>query len=467
MNLAFSTVSINSLLYELVLLRHSSTRFLFATASVLTGLAVSATTQLIFGSTATLVFAVTVVICTALLGLTAGLCAVILAILALDFFYIPPSFEFNMDASTLRIGVELGILAVGSHFAERRIFAKFRRPKESIQGVLDGTQDGQVYGWAFDPDHPFTPVFLTLLVNHRPMTCVAAINYRPDLAEAMLGKGNCGFTADLGSLFPAATEALVDVRLPNGTSLANAPRTLKISAYARPKGPTVLFMHIPKTAGTAFREAIAANYKHFEIAYLYPTLPGFLVDDLRLLPMEQRRCYRMIIGHFQFGMHEALPQESQYITVVREPTARVLSHYAYLQQTQPDLVTEGGGVLPLKSFLEQRLTVDFDNAMVRFFSGVGQRAFPPGALSRDVFDLAVYNLRTAFTFVGHQETSTASFAWLRNHFGWHAKAGLEVANPGKRQSPFEKEPGLLKSIRHYNHWDYLFYEEILRTFPQT
>lgn len=228
----------------------------------------------------------------------------------------------------------------------------------------------------------------------------------------------------------------------------------------------MLFMHIPKTAGTAFREAIAANYDHAEIAYLYPTVPGLLAKDLRALPVEQRRSFRAVIGHFQFGMHEALPQQSEYVTIVREPTARILSHYAYLQKVQPELVNGNGRLLTLEEIFEEQLTVDFDNAMVRLFSGVDQRVFSPGTLTRDIYNLAVHNLRTAFTFVGHQETSAASFAKLQARFGWHARSGLENVNAGNTPSFSEVMPATLKAIRHYNHWDYLLYEEILRIHPR-
>lgn len=123
-------------------------------------------------------------------------------------------------------------------------------------------------------------------------------------------------------------------------------------------------------------------------------------------------------------------------------------------------------MLPLKEVFEQRLTVDFDNAMVRLFSRVDQRIFPPGTLTHDIFDRAVDNLRTAFTFVGHQEASAAAVAKLKERFGWHATAGLEHVNTGNQHYVPEITPRLREAIRRYNHWDYLLYEEILRIFPR-
>jgi hypothetical protein len=368
------------------------------------------------------------------------------------------------------MGLGLLALAGSSHLVQQRISERIRNQKTNvlpgIQGSFDGVQDGRAYGWAFDPNHPSKPVFLTVRVNDQPVACVAAVHYRPDLVRLKIGSGSYAFYADLAWLFPVEREAVIDVRLPSGAPLAGSPRTIKVLPCARPQQPTVLFMHIPKTAGTAFREAIAANYKHPEIAYLYPTLPGFLVGDLRALPVEQRRSYRIVIGHFQFGMHEALPQQSEYITIVREPVARVLSQYAYFLRTEPGLLSASGSLMSLEEVLERRLAVDFDNATVRCFSGVNQRVFPPGTLTRDIFDRAVHNLRTAFTFVGHQESSGTSFEWLRNHFGWHATAKLEHLNPGTMRSQLEINPGLLAAVRHYNHWDCLFHEEVLRIFPR-
>ena len=463
-----SPSTVNWLFDELAHLRHRKTRFLLAAASVLAALTIAVCTQLIFGSLAALIFAVAVVVSTSLFGLVAGLCTAVFAVFVLDFFYIPPAFVINMDTSTLRAAVGLMAFAGISHLAKQKISAEIRRrkPLAQIQGFFDGIEDGRVYGWAHDPLHPSRPVFLTVLANEQPVACVAAVHFRPDLAALKVHSGNYAFYADLACLFPVETEALVDVRLPSGESLPGAPRTLRISPRARPPCPTVLFMHIPKTAGTAFREAIAANYSHAEIAYLYPTVPGLLAKDLRALPVEQRRSYRMVIGHFQFGMHEALPQPCEYVTIVREPTARVLSQYAYLRQTQPELVSDNGRFMPLEAVFEQRLTVDFDNAMVRLFSGVDQRVFPPGTLTCDIFDRAVRNLRTAFTIVGHQETSAASFAKLQTRFGWHATDKLENVNAGSIRSSSELTPTLLEAIKHYNHWDYLLYEEILRIFPR-
>ncbi len=471
MDLRLGVSELNGLLSGLAPLRRIRARFLLAPATVLAALLLTASAQWVFGSAAAAVFALTVIVSTSLFGLQAGLFATAIAVLSLDFFYVPPLFEIGVRTS-LRASLLFGAIAGCTHLVERRISAGIRskvKPPLGIQGHLDGLADGEISGWAFDADDPEKPVPVTVLVNKHPVAHVLAVHYRPDVAEIMNCSGRHGFYVDLAEHFQtqSETEAVIDVRLENGAPLANAPSRVRVSRVKprRPR-PTVLFMHIPKTAGTAFREAIAANFLQCEIAYLYPTPPGFLVTDLRALPLEQRRGYRMVMGHYQFGMHEALPQESEYITIVREPAARVLSQYDYdLQHKAPSVRGADGRLLSLEEVFENRLTVDFDNALVRCFSGVDERDLPPGSITAEIYEQAVSNLMNFFAFVGHQEASPEAYRRLRDYYGWHATEELPIVNVGRPRAAKETDERVAAVIRHFNAWDYLLYEQILRVFP--
>jgi Domain of unknown function (DUF4118)/Galactose-3-O-sulfotransferase len=451
-------------------LRRRGSRFLFAAAVVAAMAVLTAIMQWLFRSLPASLLAFSVILCTGFLGFGAGLFTAALAGLAFDLFFTPPILRLNLDDLTLQATLLFAVLAIGTHLAERRISARIRKqvkPPLGVHGRLDGLVDGELYGWVFDADHPSKPVVVTVLLNRKPVATLAAVYYRPDVAEAMQCSGRHGFYIDLAEQFVSPSVATLDVQLPNRTSIPNAPLQLSIPAVTpRKPRPTILFMHIAKTAGTAFREAIAANFLQSEIAYLYPTPPGFLIDDLLVLPIEQRKALRIVIGHFQFGLHETLPQSSEYITVVREPVARVLSQYAYVRQMQPELLRRSdGGLLTLPELFDKRLTVNFDNVLVRCFGGVNERKFPAGHLTSELFERAVHHLRTSFAFVGHQETSSEAFSWLRQHYGWQATMDLPRVNLGTEQSRKPVNPDLEAAIRHYNRWDLLLYQEILRLFP--
>jgi hypothetical protein len=470
MNLKVSAGELNSVLAKLSPLRYRGSRFLFVTAGTIGALALTASAEWLLGSAAATVFAIWVVIATGFFGLLAGLVSAVMSILIIDFFYLPPAFALSFDVNLLRVAFGLSALAVVTHLVERRISGAIRsrvKPPIGIHGSFDGMKDGEVFGWALDADHPTRPVPVTVFVDGRPAAHVQAVYYRSDLGEKM-GSAEHGFYVDLAEHFQNARETVIDVRLPNGCSLLGAPAVIYVPTIApRKSRPTVLLMHIPKAAGTSFRDAIGTNFLLSEIAYLYPSAPGFLVKDLRELSLEQLRVLRLIIGHFQFGIHEFLPQTSEYITIVREPGARVLSQYRYLLQTDPELARDRNGrVVSLLELFEKRLTVNFDNLMVRHFSGVGECDLPPGTVTEAVFERAVTNLRSNFRFVGHQECSSQAYEWLCEDYGWHTTEHLPEANLGKIRLEETLGPDLNAAIRHYNRWDYLLYDEILKRFPR-
>jgi hypothetical protein len=458
---------LNSLLDQLAPIRRKKARFLFALGAVIATTAFAAAAQFLFNPAATLIFAAAVVGSTALLGLTAGLLGAAFAILALDLLFIPPVFTFKLDPLTLRATIELAGLAVATYFIERRISGWIRSKKKlplGIRGELDGIKDGEVYGWAMDCDNPSSPLLVTISANGRPVAEIAAVHYRSDLETGLRSSGSYGFYADLNE-WVSAGEALVEARVSNGQPLANSPQTMTIPARARVNGPAILFMHIPKTAGIAFREAIAANYRESAVAYLYGTPPGFLTADLQRLPLEQRRGLRFVMGHFQYGIHNYLPQETLYITIVREPAARMLSHYAFLQHTQPMLLQQKDRTLSLEDLLAKKPHVHFDNPLVRYFGGVDEREFPAGSVDQQLYEKALYYLRTGFIFVGHQEFAANAYAWLSQRFGWTARDGLEIVNAAPTRLEDARIASIRKVIESSNRWDYLLYQEILQVFP--
>lgn len=462
-----SEAGLNSVLDQLAPLRRKNTRFLFALGGVVATAAFAAAARFLFNPPAALICAAAVAGSTALLGLTPGLLSAVLAVLIVNFLFIPPAFTFKLDALTLRVAAEFGVLALATYFIERRISGRIRRKKKlplGIRGQLDGIKDGEAYGWAMDCDNPSSPVLVTITVNWRPVAEIAAVYYRPDLETGLQSSGSHGFYADLSERVSAG-EALVEARVSNGPPLVNSPQTMTIPARARSNGPAVLFMHIPKTAGIAFREAIAANYRESAVAYLYGTPPGFLTVDLQRLPLEQRRDLRFVMGHFQYGIHHYLPQETLYVTIVREPAARMLSHYAFLQHTQPLLLKEKDRILTLEELLEKKPHVHFDNPLVRYFGSVDEREFPAGSVNQQLYEKAVYYLQTGFTFVGHQEFAAHAYAWLSQRFGWTARAGLEIVNASPTRLEDARIASIRKVIESCTRWDYLLYQEILQLFP--
>lgn len=405
------------------------------------------------------------------LGFGPGATAVLTATLLTDLFFVPTSMSvgrMTWIVASNYVGVML-VARLGGRFVQRKLSQRFlfeklaakesgrviERPR--LVGRVDGAVAGELYGWAIDSDQPNSAPKVTFYVDGRPMGEILAVHYRPDVDRH-------SFFFDLTTCSPPKSSAQVEARFYDGTRLSNCPLTLKIPPRSAPRHlQTVLFMHIAKTAGTAFREAIIENYKHSQVAYLYPHPPGFLICDLGVLPLEQRARFQLVIGHFLYGVHRFLPQESTYVTIVRDPVERVISHYYYLLETEPELVTDGDSILPLPEMMDRRRTVNLDNLMVRCFSGVEKTEVPPGNVNQRIYDLALGHLRTKFKFVGYQDRADEAYTTLQKQFNWDPKRSLEMVNLGG-QSRTAVDPSVRKAVEDFNHWDIQLYSEIRRLF---
>lgn len=463
-----SSDGLNSLLDQLAPIRHTKARYLFAAALAISAVALAAIALVLFRPTVTLIFAVMVAAAAALFGRAAGLLSAAIATVAIDFFFVPPAFQLKIDGALLRAAIELGVIAVAAYFLERSVSNRIRRKKKTplgLHGALDGIVDGQVFGWAMDADNPSSPVLVTIAIDSRPAAQVAAVYYRDDVQKLLGSSGSHGFWADLSGRAPADKEIVVTAHTSSGQVLANSPLKGRLPPRIREDEPAILFMHIPRTAGTAFREAIARNYREHAIAYLYGTPPGFLVQDLNQLPLEQRRELKVVIGHFPYGIHHYLPQETIYVTIVREPAARLLSHYTYLRHTQPELLKEGNRTLTLEELLKKKPHIHFDNTLVRQFGSVDEREFPAGTIDETLYNKALYYLQREYKFIGHQEFAADAYSWLKRQFGWNTPEQLDFVNPSLIRVDDAERANAQEAFEKYNHWDNLLYREILKLFP--
>ncbi len=424
---------------------------------------------------------VTAVAVSSFLGRGPGIVALLLATLLSDFFFIPPILSLSLNHVTWSVAAVYSVSSLLVLFAGRfplrkgldqklklvlflllENFIAVRQTEDSerphLLGRFDGAVEGEIFGWALDTFQPSVGSRIAIYVDNRAVGEVNAIHHRPDV-------GSHGFYFDLTRCCPATPSASVEARFSGGRPLPNSPRVVNIPAASPIRhSETVLFMHIAKTAGTAFREAVVENYKQSEIAYLYPDPPGLLSDNLALLTLEQRTSLRLVIGHFQYGIHQFFPQQSNYVTIVRDPVARLISQFRYsLQQQRDGDIRKDDSPARLIEVLEQRESVTLDNNMVRGFSGVSEKDFPPGHIDRQVYELAVNNLRTAFSFVGHQEASAEAYAILQRRFHWKPHS-LEVVNKSALPPATDYESART-AIEFFNRWDCQLYSEIRQLFP--
>jgi len=192
---------------------------------------------------------------------------------------------------------------------------------------------------------------------------------------------------------------------------------------------TVLFVHVPKTAGTTMRTIVERNY---------PGQPLYMIQHdiqdqrqrLAHLPEAERRGLRAVFGHMEWGWHVELAegQPYAYTTMLREPMERVLSLYAHCLLPQHYLGAASKG-MDIGRFLTSGISLTADNGMVRQLCGRDKflqepyhdMMIPRGGLTIDDLAAAKRNLE-ACAVVGVSERFDDYLATCRTVLGWRVTA---------------------------------------------
>lgn len=151
-----------------------------------------------------------------------------------------------------------------------------------------------------------------------------------------------------------------------------------------------------------------------------PSIKLMNQDHAPLLAMtpEARAALGMIERHMLYGIHEHVPGPYTYLTLLREPLARLRSWHRYVHQNPNHRfhhVVAGGG-LSLGECVMRRMTPGLDNDMTRTLASVGREGVPIGGVTREMFDVACERL-ASIEFVGTTERLVEFHAMLRARLG--------------------------------------------------
>lgn len=184
------------------------------------------------------------------------------------------------------------------------------------------------------------------------------------------------------------------------------------------------FVHIPKTAGGTVTKMLTSAYgkeAKFD-AGNYFRGPEKTVNKIGHRPKGgwgswYHRGGRVAVGHVPFGVfRDHLPAETNYMTFLREPVDRVLSHY-FRHFWRVDALEErasGSGTSGLLvEAMVERNSPELNNFATRFLCGDPE---PLGKLAPNALEEAKANL-SRFVFVGIQERFDESAALLQRLVG--------------------------------------------------
>jgi hypothetical protein len=212
---------------------------------------------------------------------------------------------------------------------------------------------------------------------------------------------------------------------------------------------TLIFVHVPKAAGTTLLRILAAQYRGDGFHRCDLQLPGAL-ESLLTMPDAQKAALRCVGGHLPFGLHRYLPQQASYLTMLRHPVSRFISKYHYLRRT-PGLVQrlgfEPGSLDSLDAFIMEQLrrgTMNFQTRLIGGYLDWNAPRPPYDPLPPDAAWTAKDNLRQHFDVAGIVEKFHESVVLMKLAFGWRSAwyAGRNI----NRARPREDVPVKTRSV---------------------
>jgi hypothetical protein len=212
-----------------------------------------------------------------------------------------------------------------------------------------------------------------------------------------------------------------------------------------------LFLHLPKTAGSTLRRIIEWQYGA-DAVWTIGEPTSAAIDQLVQLPRRRLDAIRAVVGHFPFGLHNLLPWPVAYVTLVREPVDRIVSHYYYAERTSASKLSAEVKATgrSLRRYVEEAPSGRyFNNGQTRLLGSDDVRHAAPA--DRTTLARATERLLSSFAIVGLTDRFDKSLALISRYFGWRDTGPNRRENIGRNRTSLSDIPADdLQSIAAHN-----------------
>jgi hypothetical protein len=175
----------------------------------------------------------------------------------------------------------------------------------------------------------------------------------------------------------------------------------------------MIFDHVPKCAGSSVSVYLEANYAARDVFNIRENCR----EEFLMLPQRERNRYRLIKGHLARNLFDSVHRDTLKVTLIRDPVARVISHYHYVRTMPIHYLYEVvvGGGLSIEEYFEMDPGQEVSNFYTRYFSG-----FSGADILRNpdaAVEVAVKNLLHGYDVLGLVERLDLFEAQLKGKAG--------------------------------------------------
>ncbi len=226
----------------------------------------------------------------------------------------------------------------------------------------------------------------------------------------------------------------------------------------------ILFLHIPKTAGTTMQYIIDGKYKWRSMKTLTNNRYKHSVD-FEKLSLQEKKKIKVIKGHLKFSSYiNDYPGEITCFTILRDPYKRSVSAFNFLRQHKnhpfnAQLVKEN---YSLKEILKGGYIKQLDNCHVRFLASAQELKF--GLVNEETYKTALKNFDTYFQLFGISERFDESLIHFKRHLNWSFPFYIPTNISNKKKSVLEFDEETNQLLAHYNQYDQMLYEYACKKF---
>ncbi|BDI30396.1 hypothetical protein CCAX7_24470 [Capsulimonas corticalis] len=177
----------------------------------------------------------------------------------------------------------------------------------------------------------------------------------------------------------------------------------------------LIFLHIPKAAGTTFAQILQQRYPGGSLEWLGSEGAMSADEAFEALSSTRKAEVGAVMGHINFGGHRLLPKPARYVTFMRHPVDRIVSHYYHvLRNPQHYLHDEvRSKKMDLAAYAASDLSLELENDQTRMIAGNG--VYESDA---EMLETAYRNIDQHFACIGVTERFAESVLLISHLRGW-------------------------------------------------